>query len=144
MRTHKTQKGYEYSELYYGYGKVYTLSDKSGNVFYVGCTTGAMNARLSGHISEARANYTNSNKTKNKIIADSNFDIVATIVEIKWLTWMFRDIYRCQTLKKLERQYIKKYLDLGYDLCNREAKRKEKLLDTPEFIGQTFTTKQVA
>lgn len=126
-----------YCPFYGAYGKVYSLSDRNGNVFYVGCTVMPMEKRLLQHISEAKANRKHSNRAKNKIISDSNFEITATILDIKYVTGRYaRNAQRqlCNT----EKSWIEKYVSLGYDLCNRDHKRRKERTNVKEHIGQSF------
>lgn len=141
MFNNKTKDGYEYSPLYCGFAKIYTLSDKNGNVFYVGCTTKPVAFRLSAHIAEARKWKISSNKIKGQKIAGLNFEIIATVVDVKWFTYCYPKIHTWNKVKDWEKGWIKKYMDLGYNLCNREARKKVATAYAPEFVGQTFTTK---
>lgn len=54
----------QYTKFACAYAKIYTLSDQSGNVFYVGCTVREVHERLSQHIQEAKKDhYRNQLKT---------------------------------------------------------------------------------
>lgn len=135
-----------YSDFFGAYAKIYTISDVNGNVFYVGCTTNSIEARLAGHISEARNTNTynklySSKSPKSVRIRELDFKIVITIVHMQWVT-SFASMSALKKMARTEKEWIKKYMDLGYSLCNREAivkVKKEKIL-LSEFIGQSLTT----
>jgi GIY-YIG catalytic domain len=131
---------FPHSHLYCLYGKVYTLADKSGNVFYVGCTTMTVEQRLCQHISEAKRNSKGTNTRKNLIISKLNYEIVATIVDMVWLT-SSRSRLSGQRINKIEKKWIEKYVALGYELCNRDVYKKRQLASKKEFVGQVYSTK---
>jgi hypothetical protein len=126
-----------YCPFYGAYGKIYSLSDINGNVFYIGCTVLPLEKRLSQHVSEAKANRKGTNQTKNKIISDSGFEITATILEIKYVTAR-KAITAQKSLCNVEKQWIEKYIALGYDLCNRDHKRRKETTNVKEHVGQSF------
>lgn len=127
---------YEYNNFYGSYAKVYTLSDNNGNVFYVGCTVLDMVTRFRGHLSEAK-NCTSAYNVKSSHIRSLNYKVIATIVEIKWVTGTCATHAQKKLLKD-ENKWIKTYINLGYKLLNREAKDKVVFKTTEEFLGQTF------
>lgn len=124
------------------FAKVYTLSDKSGNVFYVGCTTNRVELRIASHISEARTDK-GANKKKNEKIRLLKYEVVVRIVDIKWVTGEKRGA-AFSKMRGLEKQWTMKFHRLGYDLCNLDIQRHVivKPKENPEFIGQTFITKK--
>lgn len=132
---------YDHSAMYCGYGKIYTLSDKAGNVFYVGCTMATMRNRMAAHITQAKRNRHGTNRRKNEIIAGLNFEIVATIVDLIWITANCHKLFTNYKFKEAEKKWIKKYSSLGYDLCNREVIKKKENMITHEYVGQTFISK---
>lgn len=99
------------------FGKIYTLSDENGNVFYVGCTLYPLESRLKSHLSQARVNGS-VNKRKNELIKSLDFKVIATIVEMKWITGTAIKNMRHKILP-LEREWISKYRNLGYQLVNK-------------------------
>lgn len=122
-------------------GKIYTLSDRDGNVFYVGCTILSIEYRLQCHISQAMSKKLRLQVNTKKIqrIRDLNFDIVATIVEIVKIDGSKVPSPK-KYLKPFELKWIKKYLNDGCDLCNTAQdmgiSRREPL--KKEIVGQTF------
>ena len=105
-------------------GKIYTLADKNGNVFYVGCTISSVESRLYYHLCEARQDYHWSNRRKVKIIQDLNFEVVATVVHTKMLKGEYYwDVKK--ELEEIELEWIKKYILLGHNLTNLENKNKK-------------------
>ena len=130
-----------YCKFFGAFAKIYTLSDESGNVFYVGCTTHNVLSRLAQHISEARSDKTG-NRSKNDRIRSLNYKIVIQIVDMKWYTSnAFKHL--CPMAKGLEKEWILKFHYMGYQLCNKAVLRK--LFDKPkpikkEYIGQSFVS----
>lgn len=130
-----------YCDFFVAQAKIYSLADQQGNVFYIGCTNMRMETRLAQHISAAKNNTKYTNKRKNDIIKKLNYEIVCTIVDIIWVTaeTAYDLKYRAHGLEK---QWIKKYTELGYQLCNgRLPVVKKSKSFGPEFIGKTLTTK---
>jgi hypothetical protein len=94
--------------------RIYTLSDKAGDVFYVGCTTKPINERLISHINEARVSSVGSKK--NEKIAELGYEVLATLVEIRDIEVDQWGSSREKT--ELEYLWINKYRALGYSLTN--------------------------
>jgi hypothetical protein len=138
MSTEKT-----YCNFYGAYAKIYTLSDFSGNVFYVGCTVNPIDLRLQSHLNGARSLNPNtskysSNSSKSIKIREMEFNVAITIVDMKWVTSEFDGADAIKKAFELEKEWIKKYIDLGYSLCNREARSRKEKEAIPEFVGQTL------
>lgn len=133
-----------YCDFFGAYAKVYTLSDENGNVFYVGCTLQKMETRIAGHIYEASGNKPSTNQKKNSVIKSLNYKVVVKIVDMLWVTASTRkSAARQREVKTLESEWILKFYNLGYDLCNKRGIPKFNLPTkgfTPEFVGQTFLT----
>lgn len=129
---------FPYCNFFGTYAKIYTLSDESGDVFYVGSTTKRLEIRLAQHISNAKQNKKYGNKRKDELIRKLNYKIIATIVDMLWVTAQ-REKDLKHMADKLERQWIQKYASLGYDLCNGRfmVTRKNAFTD-PEFIGKSI------
>jgi hypothetical protein len=129
---------FPHCEFYGAYAKIYTLSDESGNVFYVGVTTMRLETRLANHISVAKNNKSYGNKRKDAHIRKLNYRITATIVDMIWVTaGVKKDLVH--KADNLEKEWIDKYLALGYKLFNgREITPKKVIQLEPEFIGKTF------
>lgn len=129
----------QYSTFVGAFAKIYILSDSSGNVFYVGCTTQRIEQRVKQHIAEAKYCYPNTNKKKGKIIRDCGYNVIATIVHLFWVTANKTKNLRYCT-KHIEKDWIEKYRLLGYELTNRSiSDKKSKARPQPkEFIGQSF------
>lgn len=129
----------QYCTLVATYAKIYTLSDSLGNVFYVGCTIHNIRQRVSQHLSEAKAGKL-LNK-KNLKIRSLDFKIVATIIDMKYVTGNKMKNMRRHT-STWEREWILKYRALGYDLTNRHpiviGSRQQKQYE-PEHVGQSFS-----
>lgn len=128
-----------YCDFFGGYAKIYTLSGVNGDVFYVGCTFDLTN-RLATHLGNAKGNHKGSNKKKNEIIRSLNFEVVVKVVDMKWVTGSRanRIIHKAFPLEK---KWIQKFLELGYDLCNGRPMLKRRGPVKKEFVGQTFQTK---
>lgn len=131
-----------YCKFFGAFAKVYTLSDESGNIFYVGCTTSNIQLRTAQHLSEARTNARYGNKKKNDLIKSLNFKIVVKIVDMLWVTARKSSDTIRQTTE-LENSWIVKFHSLGYDLCNRRRIKglfPQRVEPRREFVGQTFVT----
>lgn len=102
------------------YVRIYTLSDKDGNVFYVGYTTQNIEKRLGAHLAEAKYGPVSGNKRKNAHIAKLNFQVAATIVDMVLFSGSSWD-HIAKKGRKLEKEWIIKYKALGYDLLNRHS-----------------------
>ena len=130
-----------YTSVFCGYGKIYTLADKVGNVFYVGCTTQNIEVRVGAHISEARVR-SRGGKMNRKCarIIELNYEIYATIVDMQYVAYYKQSA--TDKLYPLEKKWIEKYISLGYNLCNKEALIRERKVKEaiPEFVGQTVVT----
>ena len=129
-----------YCHFFVAQAKIYSLADQQGNVFYVGCTTMRLETRLAQHISAAKSNARYTNKRKNAIIKKLDYVVVCTIVDMIWVTAQSAHELKYKA-HGLEKQWIKKYTDLGYQLCNgRLPVVKKSQSFGPEFIGKTLTT----
>lgn len=119
---------------FYGtFGKVYCLSDVSGNVFYVGLTGHDLKKRLTQHISEAK-NSTKKSKKSEKIIS-LNYDFYISIVEIEWVTGR-NHREALSKIRHLETKCIDTYRALGYNLTNKSPKLYGNINVTEEYKGQ--------
>ena len=122
------------------HGKVYTLSDKEGNVFYVGATILPIPDRLRQHIGNAKATWKRRRpNAKNERIASLNYDIVATIIHVEWVTG--RNIQEIKRkLEVVERRYIAEYLNMGVGLLNVLSQSGYRSLNPAkvEEVGQVF------
>lgn len=103
--------------------KIYTLSDKNGGVFWVGCTIREIEQRLYDHLCEARNNHPYSNKRKNEKIRGLNYDVYATVIDTRVIECQSRSLAKRET-KNWELEWIYKYRNQGYELCNSEVNRK--------------------
>lgn len=131
-----------YCSFYGAYAKIYTLSDAGGNVFYVGCTVRELEDRLTAHLTEARVDSKKANPAKNKLIRSLDYNVVIKVVDMQWVTAL-RPGIATHKAKDLEDSWIKKFMDLGYELCNRHIKKQmvgKKNFSQP-FVGQTFRTR---
>jgi hypothetical protein len=131
-------ENFPYCNFFGTYTKIYTLSDENGNVFYVGSTTTRLEIRLANHITVAKKNKSSGNKRKDAHIRKLNYKITATIVDMIWVT---ADRKKDLTHKadKIEKQWIDKYLSLGYALLNGRQVVPKKVIDPePEYIGKTI------
>lgn len=105
---------YDCSRFFGAFGTIYTLADKNKNVFYIGCTLYALKNRLTTHIWEAK----NGKTKKCEMIRFLNYQITATVIDVKWVTGM--DGYgAAQKLAVFEKEWIEKYKALGIELCNK-------------------------
>lgn len=98
-----------------GIAKIYTLSDYKGNVFYVGCTIQKLQYRLYAHLYCAK-NGTH-NKAKAALIKSLDYKIIIKEVDRVEVTgkngWSMKFDARV-----LEREWVKKYIDMGHKLTN--------------------------
>lgn len=135
------EKQYPSCNFLIAQAKIYSLADQHGNVFYIGFTVNRMEVRLGQHISAAKNNTKYTNKRKNELIRRLDYEIVCTVIDMAWFTgenkYQLRDKAR-----KLEKQWVKKYFDLGYQLCNGRlpiVKKSAKLGN--DYIGKTVKTR---
>lgn len=137
----KEYKDGSYCSFYGAYAKIYTLADSDGNVFYVGCTTD-LERRISGHLVEAKCDGKMTNHRKNEIIRSLNYQVVVKIVDMLWVTGskQYRLVHRAKTLEKT---WIRKFIDLGYDLCNRRIGLVSSPKTEKQYVGQTFHTERI-
>lgn len=125
-------------------GKVYTLSCKNGNVFYVGCTIMDLSLRLRQHISEIQSIKNNPNTTfynRNKAdkIVSLDFDIYATIVEtINIKQGMTGRV----DLRKCEAKWITKCIASGCELVNGGFNKKQAIEQT-QVVGLKISAKDL-
>lgn len=103
------------SNFYCVFAKIYGLYDLSGNIFYVGLTTSPVELRLSQHLCDARQSYNKSQRVKR--IRELDGQVRIEVLDILWLTskdpWFNMD-----NARKLERHWIRKYIDAGTPLTN--------------------------
>lgn len=129
-----------YCDFFGAQARIYSLADQQGNVFYVGCTTMRMEIRLAQHISAAKTNAKYTNKRKSAIIRKLDYEIICTIIDMVWVTAESAYALKYKA-HGLEKQWIKKYTDLGYQLCNGRLPVIKKVQSFgPEFIGKTLAT----
>ena len=121
----------QFSNLYAAFAKIYGLCDIDGNVFYVGCTTIDPFIRLSGHLCEASGKGIWRNKKIDKI-KSLNHKVSIKILEIIWITGP-RYQEAIKAAHQLETQWMKKLIDEGADLTNKQRKGIE---ITPEHLFQ--------
>lgn len=110
---------------------IYTLSDKDGNVFYVGATIQYIEHRFSIHISQAKRcqkGLAKPNRKDNKIIS-LNFDVFCNVVKSGLLPQNLSVNGLKYYILPIEYKYIKKYMNKGCILYNRE--NYENLLHQP-------------
>lgn len=118
--------------------KIYTLSDSFGNIFYIGCTINSVVSRLSQHISAAKRNRKYSNPIKNKKITDLDFNIVATVAHVQWITGSTELEVR-DKIRALEQEWILKYQNSGCTLLNGQCIKQRKLpVIEKELVGQSY------
>lgn len=131
-----------YCKFFGAFAKIYTLSDKDGNVFYVGCTTKSITLRLAQHISEAKCNKSYANSKKNAAIRDIDYCVVAQIVDMRWVTGNKSNMLT-KGARDLEKNWILKFHGMGYDLCNRFILRGvvKKPKSINETVGQIFESR---
>lgn len=101
-------------------GKIYTLSDEGGNVFYVGCTTRPIITRYSAHINCAKYGR-KWNKEKSDIIRSLNYKVNLSIVQAIWIIGRNRR-EATRTLLALEKKWIEHYLNAGHKLTNKHSR----------------------
>lgn len=135
-----TETVYPHTKLSIAFGKVYSLADLEGNVFYVGSTTGDMYSRLSQHLSQARSKFTKDKTEKSKRIKSLNFKVVAKIIQLQWLI-PYSPIYNVKSLARLEKKWIIKFFSLGYELCNKDGQPRKNLVETSVYVGKVFGEK---
>ncbi len=128
---------YKSSSFFGTYGIVYSLSDKNGNVFYVGCTIQPLQKRVTAHINEA-ANCENIDK-KSCIIRANDGKVSAAVLERKWVTGINGKAAQLRLLN-IENYWVKKVESLGYVLCNKVGITKDHdiinpMLNNKEVIG---------
>lgn len=112
---------------------IYSLSDADG-VFYVGCTTGTVEQRLQGHIGDAKfwhRDKEGSTNPKIQRIIKSNFQVVATILEITEVQGLSRRSAATHG-SHLERKWIQHFKEQGCEMCNSVL-----LGDNKQFVGKT-------
>lgn len=104
--------------------KVYGLTDHSGDVFYVGCTVKELIDRLGGHLSEAKINDVWMNQIKNAKIRSLEYNIGIRELDKMKVTGKTR--YEAQRkAATLERRWIQRFLDAGFELVNRVHARSD-------------------
>lgn len=107
----------EYCNFHGAYAKIYTLSDTSGNVFYVGCTIQDLIIRLRMHLSNARASNGTTNRKKDRIIRELNYKVVINMVDSIWVTGDNKKLLHHKG-RFLESEWILKFHTIGHRLTN--------------------------
>ena len=109
---------------------VYVLTDFSDNVFYVGCTILGIENRLTGHISEAKANMPYTNKLKNAKIRSLKYQVRIKEVD-RMLVSGFKG-YECnRKANALETKWLLHYYHEGAQLVNNaDLKRALQILES--------------
>lgn len=112
-------------------GKVYTLSDNKGNIFYVGATIGSTKSRFKKHISEAETGI-GCNQCKNLKIASLNYEVFMNIID---------EGETKEEVYKKEKYWIEEYSSLGHKLCNKHSRSIDltKLREQNEVLSKTPT-----
>lgn len=127
-----------------GFAMIYTLSDESGNVFYVGSTIYPIKTRMLQHLSEAKCNV--GNEKKNSHIRSLNYKVVAQVVDIISVEAQRQNLAQKQAIK-LENEYINQYAAMGYDLCNFHDSKKllshASEITKLAYIGQRLESKVI-
>lgn len=103
---------------------VYSLSDKNGDVFYIGQTF-KLKQRIYQHISEAKRSAKNkviNALEKDAKIINSNFNINYAVVKSVDCSHLSKEEAK-RKMVELEEMYIKKYIKLGHKLCNKRGVR---------------------
>jgi hypothetical protein len=114
--------------------RIYTLSDKSGNIFYVGATSQQIEARLKQHLDTARLYGSTAKSLK---IREINFQVIATIVDMVYVAgpWSMTPVSKAAPI---EQTWIEHYRSLGYVLTNAPARNKYPA-PTKDFINKKIS-----
>lgn len=107
------------TDIWCGYVKIYSLSDKNKNIFYIGCTTRSLHARLRDHQYTASSNSLGNVRKANKIHELDGMVFINLIekhyaVALDWWQAQNRFLHR-------EQYWIKKHIEMGCLLFNKEA-----------------------
>lgn len=135
-------EGYEegaYCDFMGAYAKVYTISDPAGVVFYVGVTTRKMEDRIAGHISQCKNGYGSDRKIK--LFKKYDYNVTFAIVEMFWVAGR-SPLDMLNRARPIEKGWIKKYRELGYDLVNGKPRTITKRYK-PEAVGTTYEVKNL-
>lgn len=106
----------QYSSLFCGYAKIYTLSDYDGIVFYVGCTSRSLEQRLTGHILQAKKALHFDKKCLK--IRKCGFKIFINEIDSVYITGS-RPKFALPDAYKKEKEWIARYFLEGHPLTNR-------------------------
>lgn len=101
-----------------GLAKIYALVDENDTAFYVGCTVQDLKVRLYAHIKEAQKNEVWANALKNNKIRSLDYKISIRQLDSRVVRG---ENGKRALLKaaKVEQGWIKRFLDAGFELCNR-------------------------
>ena len=97
--------------------KVYSLSDLDGNVFYVGCTSQSLEARLGCHIANAKSG-SGYNHAKNSHISSLGFKVNISILEEKYTTKITSPYSATKEMAQREFFWINHFISNGVNLLN--------------------------
>lgn len=137
VKTEELIGGYKLGTICYFYGtyaKVYSLSDKHGNVFYIGLTGHPIEKRLLAHIAETKSCKIKGSKKIEKI-KSLNYEVYISIIEMVWTTGRTHR-EAVAKIRSLESQTIQTYKSLGYELTNRTKEVGLPKLLAEEYKGQ--------
>jgi len=104
--------------VFVGEAKIYALIDNNQEVFYIGCTIQPVETRVAGHVYEAMKNLPYTNLLKNLRIKNSGYKISHRVLETKVVKGKDAASAR-RKAELLESRWIKKCLEIGYELTNR-------------------------
>ena len=101
-----------------GEAKIYALIDNNEKVFYIGCTIQDVEVRVASHVYEAMKNLPYTNLLKNLIIKNSDYKITYRVLDKKVVKGKDAKTAR-RKAEFIESMWIKRCLELGYELTNR-------------------------
>ncbi len=99
--------------------KMYSLSDKHGHIFYIGCTTSPLKVRLSCHLSVSGRSVRSNIWKANKIEQLDNY-VTINLIEEYYATGQTAWHAKRSFLKR-EQYWINKHIEMGCTLFNIEA-----------------------
>lgn len=116
-----------YCNFFGAVGRVYTLADLNGVVFYVGCTILPMYKRIAQHISTAKRDARRIIKSeKSKIIIANGFNVIVQVQLTAWTTG--KNASEAQSkLVVIEDFVIDLFAEVGCPLCNKHYSSKKKI-----------------
>ena len=114
----------QYCKFFGYFAKIYALTDADDHIFYVGMTTSPLQVRLTNHLTETNYPWANSAKCK-KIRALKRKVLIKTL-DIIWLTGDTVNA-NLSKAKALEVQWIRKMIDAGIELTNRQKTGRSKI-----------------